>query len=753
MNPINLDKLLQLSPAQKADTAQLKLIVAQVYQAQVQQLSSGSFSLKLPTAGGALSIALPASLPADMRGAVQVQLQPANNGQLHLTLQGVTQSLKLPLTPAQTSQLLTTVLTSDVFVDPQEITISRLATANANLLQIPVSLLRQPQGITMRLPDGSLQPLSAATQLAITQQLAQSEQAMPATGLRAMLQLQSTMSPLSIQLTLLRPVLSEGSQSLLRTQPTEPVLFNRPSQPGQPAQADTTQATAAKAGTAQIGTVQTNKAQTGIAQQAPQAGKLAEPGNIIRPQTINTPAQPGATANRLQTTTPLAEAGTVPRQQPLPKSVAVKAITLPKAEQSQLLQKLVQLFNQQAQNTTQAAASKALTDPQQVTIRQILSNIMPAAQLPSGTHQLQLQSHAQQWQLLLTTIPRQINMTVSPAAFNKPLQLMPTTTTVSLSTSVQSQSPSILPQTAGAIDARQTPETLQVTLQGPLQAPQRTSANSTPHQPLPVLQQAWRNLLPLLPQQADPLASLPQLPEPVQRILQLIRHSQPSVNKGLSPQQLTSQLNSLLQFQPLQPAATIQTSGGALAVAIQLLLGHLLQKPQAASAAPANKPLAQLVSQLEPAQASSLLRQLAGHSSKLQHSQLATLDSPQQQQLLLQLPLQQGEHSVFSQIMLEQREADGKTDNEKQTLWQLTLKFDLRRLGQLMVVARLQHQQLQLQFYTEQQHTQQLAQRFLPLLKDRCRVQGLEVTQAECTLGKIPDSILPRANSLLALKV
>ena len=109
MNQINLDKLLQLNPALKADTAQLKLIVAQVYQAQVQQLTTGGFSLKLPAADGALHIALPAALPADMRGAVQVQFQAAANGQLQLILQNASQALKLPLTSVQASTLLAAV--------------------------------------------------------------------------------------------------------------------------------------------------------------------------------------------------------------------------------------------------------------------------------------------------------------------------------------------------------------------------------------------------------------------------------------------------------------------------------------------------------------------------------------------------------------------------------------------------------------------------------------------------------------------
>ncbi|HSG51602.1 MAG TPA: flagellar hook-length control protein FliK, partial [Rheinheimera sp.] len=269
------------------------------------------------------------------------------------------------------------------------------------------------------------------------------------------------------------------------------------------------------------------------------------------------------------------------------------------------------------------------------------------------------------------------------------------------------------------------------------------------------VQQAWRHLLPLLPTKPDALASLPELPEPVQQILQMIRHSQIDGQKVFSSSQVMMQLQSLLQFQPLQPAVNTQNSGGALAVAIQLLLGNLMQKQPQSTSQSANPRLAQLVANLEPAQASSLLRQLASHSATLQHSQLATLDTntASQQQILLQLPLQQNEQSVFSQIQLEQRDADGKQAQGKEKLWQLTMKFDLQQLGPLLVVAKLQQQQLQLQFFTEQALAKRLADKFLPILKDRCSMQGLQVHQAECILGKIPDSLLPRANSLLAIKV
>lgn len=390
----------------------------------------------------------------------------------------------------------------------------------------------------------------------------------------------------------------------------------------------------------------------------------------------------------------------------LPGNMAIQPSLslIERPEQLQLAQQLIKLFNQQHITTADSEhPAIALIKPQ-------------LARLPLSAAPLLLQLQQRDNQLQLQLLPQktQLQLQVSAEDFNRPLQFV------------------------SAVNATQS----------------RTTATDSAAS-VQAVQQAWRHLLPLLPTKPDALASLPELPEPVQQILQIIRHSQIDGQKVFSSSQVMMQLQSLLQFQPLQPAVNTQNSGGALAVAIQLLLGNLMQKQPQSTSQSANPRLAQLVANLEPAQASSLLRQLASHSATLQHSQLATLDTntASQQQILLQLPLQQNEQSVFSQIQLEQRDADGKQALGKEKLWQLTMKFDLQQLGPLLVVAKLQQQQLQLQFFTEQALAKRLADKFLPILKDRCSMQGLQVHQAECILGKIPDSLLPRANSLLAIKV
>lgn len=607
MNQINLDKLLQLAPGAKADTAALKLVVAQVYQGQIQQLSSDGFRLQLPSAQGALQIDLPPSAAASLQQLlqrnlteptqnmaqqhtahnsplqkvpVQVQFQPQPDGQIKLSLQSSTTPVTLTLQPQQLRALLISLFSNQTAATPVKST-----DINSSAALVTAKLQTQGNRYLVQLPALPALPIKPDVQSHLAGALAGSH----SNQLTVVLQLTSQDKTISANLLL------------------------------------------------------------GAAQGQP----------------------PGVTL-------------------------------LDKPQQQALLRQLVQAFNQLQLSTANS----------QHPAMQLLKPVIAAHPDLSGSYQLQLPAQSAQLQLLPQKA--QLQLSVSPQDSNRPIQFVAT----------GSGSPATT-KPAGNSDLPQ------------------------------AVQQAWRNLLPLLSTRPDLLADLPELPEPVQQVLQLVKQSQPDSSKILSPTQLVTQLQSLLQFQPLQNQPNVQTTGGALAVAIQLLLGHLMQKPQNAALQPANQKLAQLINTLEPAQASSLLRQLASHSSALQQSQLATLDSNQatQQHLLLQLPLQQGEQSVFSQIQLEQREADGKQQSGKETQWQLTMRFELQQLGALLVVAKLQQQQLQLQFYTEQQEAKQLADRFLPILKDRCTMQGLIVSEAECVLGKIPDTLLPRANSLLAIKV
>lgn len=298
--------------------------------------------------------------------------------------------------------------------------------------------------------------------------------------------------------------------------------------------------------------------------------------------------------------------------------------------------------------------------------------------------------------------------------------------------------------------------------------PLQWQAAASPAQPLPQTSKAalvdvaplWRQLLPLSQAVLDPLRPDAELPPAVQAVLTEIRQQSLDSAKVISSQHLLQQqLTAALQFNPqpqLTPVAT-PAAAATIALAIQLLLGRLSQQSPTEQKTAQSAKLQQLIGQLEPQQSSQLLRQLAGHASIMQGAQLATVEQQQQpgqnQQLFIQLPLLQQGDSRFAELALTEREADGSTPGQKRTQWQLTMKFDLASQGKLLVQVRLTGLAVSLQFYTEQTGPLAMAQQFLPLLKDRLKMQGLEVTEAQCQLGKIPSQLYQRNNSLLAVKV
>jgi hypothetical protein len=271
------------------------------------------------------------------------------------------------------------------------------------------------------------------------------------------------------------------------------------------------------------------------------------------------------------------------------------------------------------------------------------------------------------------------------------------------------------------------------------------------------LNQAWRQLLPMLNPEWESLAEMPELPEAVKAILQLVRQSQPDASKLTNLAQLPAQLQALLQFNPLQNVTMPQTAAGTLAVAIQLLLGRLGQTlPQNDRGPNKDHKLKEFVAQLDQTQSSQLLKQLSSQSSSMQHAQLSTLEQQSKdplQQIFLTLPIQNQQVSDFCQIAITQQEEEQEKGKGKSVAWQLSMKFDLKQLGQLLAISKLSGSSLSLQLYTDTSMLKLLAEKYLPLLKDRCKAQGIDVKEAHCQLGKIPDSLMPKTTSLLAIRV
>lgn len=639
MNQINLDKLLQPGALAKADTAGLKLLVAQVYQAQVQLLTDGSAKLNVPQPSGALQVVMPA--------AVLPQLQRLINTPINQPAASLLTSPNSPL---------------------------------AQPIPLQVQFYQQPDdSILLNITNSSAQtsqPLNAKELNQIISQLLR-QFASPATGKE---------SP-SHNLT--------GSLSIQQGRVMLQLPFMQP-------------------------LPLSSKIATHLVVLLPALQQPHQLKMLLEVQ--GTSQQPGLNLK-------------VVSAAPALSAVSGQNLLSP-PQQQQLLQQLVRAFNQQGINVGQISAQ------------------LPAVTLPAATPahwQMQLSQGAltaadQQKVQIQSKQPKAITLTASApvleikllaSQFNRNVQwIMPANLSEQASINTANTQP--------ALHHAQIQNVKNTVLNLPVFSQSQQNA----------VQQAWRQLLPLLPAQIDPLAELPELPAPVRQTLTLIRNSQLDGGKVWPASQLQPQLAAALAFSPLQTPAQTSTSTSTLAVAIQLLLGQLLSKNTKDSPVTTqNSALARHIGQLEPAQASSLLRQLSSHSSTLQQSQLATLDSSNGQQLILQLPLQLGTQTEYCQLMLEQREADGKQPHEKRTLWQLTMRFDLKQYGTMLVMAKLDEQQLKLQFYTDNTQAKRLTEKFLPVLKDRCITQGIKVEQAECVLGKIPESLIPRANSVFAVKV
>lgn len=290
-----------------------------------------------------------------------------------------------------------------------------------------------------------------------------------------------------------------------------------------------------------------------------------------------------------------------------------------------------------------------------------------------------------------------------------------------------------------------------------LATPSPKQSASPQHTSTVDVSQAWRQWLPLQHPHVDPLLELPELPPAVIAILKELKAQTLDSARPIQLAQLQQQLSAALQFNPLQQMSQTNSSASTLAVALQLLLGRLANQPAPEQKSNPAQRLQNLVAQLDQTQSSQLLKQLAGHATKMQGAQFASAEqaqSPQQQQqLFIQLPLVQQGQSRFAELALTEREAEGKSGTAKRMQWQLTMKFDLAAAGHLLVQVRLTGLEVSLQFYAEQAAIVSSAEQFLPLLKDRLKMQGLEVTEAQCQLGKIPEQLFARSNSLLAVRV
>ncbi|WP_299074203.1 flagellar hook-length control protein FliK [uncultured Paraglaciecola sp.] len=98
--------------------------------------------------------------------------------------------------------------------------------------------------------------------------------------------------------------------------------------------------------------------------------------------------------------------------------------------------------------------------------------------------------------------------------------------------------------------------------------------------------------------------------------------------------------------------------------------------------------------------------------------------------------------------LLIKREDDSKdpasSDKQAPKTWQLTMKLGVGELGELLTKAKLSGDTLDINFYASNETVKIQVMNYLPLLRRKFASLGIEVSNSQCQLGKIPDSLQKR---------
>lgn len=243
---------------------------------------------------------------------------------------------------------------------------------------------------------------------------------------------------------------------------------------------------------------------------------------------------------------------------------------------------------------------------------------------------------------------------------------------------------------------------------------------------------------------------------------------------------VTQQLN-----HSLQPSMTnTATFASTIALALQALLGKRLQR---SNQTPPNKTTEKATTtatettnsgEAKPnidgktlptnkdvlSQLQKLMEQMEGGEEKLQKSllgihqtmrgqQLQNVERTNEQLLHLQLTLPIADKDKQSEVQIEIKEERDKRGETSQKIWQVTLTFDLAKLGKLLATAKLQQSEVDIKLYSEQNDALRKAKRYTDLLSERLVEQGLSVKAIHCSLGKIPERTQRNSVNLLQIKV
>jgi hypothetical protein len=726
MNQINIDSLLSIGSSTKIEP-QLKLDTTQLYQALLKIGSDGSGQLQVAAGSHSVKIALstaelqqlvrsttstssqvtlsntrietPKQLPLD--GSVwQVKLQPINENFITLAIQKPAQ--QLPISEAavfkwlqQVGQQLQQIDKTAAALNPQALQLQVLVTRNHDKLLVSVDPSR-PQ-IALPIPQ-----FSDKQQQTLVSQIPQLHQRTPAQHGLLHLSLHNGQIQLKLELSLANPN-NTGKQSTSQTISAGgnavPVATDLPANSARNV-----------AGLA-IG-------HSGVAPESRERLQSTE-------RLLSNEQSPERLQSRELSPERLQSRELSPERSQNSSGVKISVQPLASAQSHDVRPsapetKLTMQFSREQVKALLPVLTKQLVNQdltlhhQQLAIAEKTTRTAELAPRTLSAEQWQLKTTAQQWQVEVQTAQPLKEIKVSLKEIDKPLHFLQNT--------------------------------------APIINKLATSATQFD------MPQLWRQLLPLT-SPVDPLRLSPELPAGVQALLQELKANTLDHQKVPAPAELQAQLTAALQFSPQQTQPNAMTAAGALAIALQLLIGRL-----ASSAGDTNRPMAgkekmqQLVGQLNETQSGQLLKQLSGHSAQLQQAQFANIEQQAQAktehpQLFLQLPVLVQGQQQFVELAISEREADGKGAEGKKRAWQLTMKFQLPEQGHLLVQVHLVDAEVSMQFYAETEQTQQLTSQWLPLFKDRLKVQGLEIKDIQVQRGKIPEHLYQRGTSLLQIKV
>ncbi|UAA38138.1 hypothetical protein KIH87_15810 [Paraneptunicella aestuarii] len=136
---------------------------------------------------------------------------------------------------------------------------------------------------------------------------------------------------------------------------------------------------------------------------------------------------------------------------------------------------------------------------------------------------------------------------------------------------------------------------------------------------------------------------------------------------------------------------------------------------------------------------------LSGH----QFNKLSNMESQLQGQdsLYYVLPIgDNGQRKDLELLIKREQEKDPKTNKAKVkgTYWALTMKLPVGDIGEILAKAKINGNNLDLDFYTSNDATKILVFNFIPVLKKRFEQLGIDMGNCRCQLGKIPEALQQR---------